>query len=368
MVRESLLSEITRTRGASFEEFHGWSVADRFGSLDAEYRLARQRTALCDLSHRPKLRITGGAEGADFLHRMTTNDIKGLRPGHGLINLLLTVQGKLVADMRVFHTGECLLLDFDPCCFDAALESFSKYRLSTKFDLIAENEIASLGLLGPGSPALLASLAEGPASLQEDMENTALPVAGANVRAILTTYHGAEGYELWAERELLFKIIARLEETASPQAIGWIGWRTIKALRVEAGIPWFGVDMDGTNFPQEVLMEGAVSFTKGCYLGQETVARIKYRGHVNKTLVGLRFESSEVPAAGNKILSQEREVGWITSAVRTPGLDQPIGLGFVRRGFGEPGIRLQTVSSSGSIKTEVVALPFQSHRFDSDTA
>ncbi len=358
MMKDSLLSEITRRRGADFQEYHGWRVAAQFQPLDQEYSQVTERAAICDLSHRRKLRITGGDQGADFLNRLTTNEVMSLRTGQGMLNLLLTEHGKLLADMRVFRTGEDLLLDFDPLCFDAACEVLSKHRLSTEYDLVVEDWIATVGVLGPGSAALLSSLSGAPISLEAPMDHALLDLGGFEIRVILSDYYGVHSFELWASRESLTRIISRIEESTGPEAVSWVGWRVLNVLRIEAGIPWYGVDMDESNFPQEVLMERAISYTKGCFLGQETVARIKYRGHVNRHLAGLRFEDSALPVAGNKIRNAGRQVGSVTSAVRSPGLNQVIGLGFVRRGFDRPGTRLETLTSSATVSTEVVTLPF----------
>ncbi len=359
MIRESPLGELTRARGGIHQDYHGWRVAERFSSLSDEYRLARNQAGLSDLSHRPKLRLTG-AERVEFLNRITTNDIKNLSPGKGLINVLLTVRGKMVAEMRVFNTEEQVLLDFDPICFDAALEVFIKHRLSTRVEFIPAGEIASLGLLGPRADLLLNTLGIDPAGLDGEMDHVEFSIDQVDIRVIRTARHGANGYELWGSAEALSRIINRLEEALPSPALGWIGWGAINVLRIEAGIPWFGVDMNDDNFPQEALMENAISFTKPCYLGQETMARIKYRGHVNKRLVGLRFEISQAPDPGEKMFGAEQEVGCVTSAVLSPGFAHPIGLGFARKGFDEPGDRLELKRPSGSISCEVVVLPFLS--------
>lgn len=368
MIQESPLNDIASARGACFEAYHGWRVAGRFSSLEVEYQLARRRAALCDLSHRPKLRITGGASGVEFLHSITTNDLKALRPGQGLTTLLLTTHGKLVAELRVFRSEQDLWLDCEPLCFEAALEVLSKYRLSTQFDLMVERDTASLGLLGPGARTLLSSMAPGSFPLHSNLDHAVLRLGDTEARTIFASSHGATGFEIWGPKDSISRVVAQLENRASPEALGWIGWSTINILRLEAGIPRFGIDMDSTHLPQEVLLESSVSYTKGCFVGQETMARLKYRGHVNKTLVGLRFATTDVPEPGSRILGAGNEVGKVTSAGRSPGLAATIGLGFVRGEFQNPGQELTTVTSSGSISTDVAQLPFHTHRINSHTA
>jgi folate-binding protein YgfZ len=129
-------------------------------------------------------------------------------------------------------------------------------------------------------------------------------------------------------------------------------------LRVEAGWPWYGVDFDDTNLLMESLTKEYVSFTKGCYIGQEVVIRVEHQGHVNKKLCGLRVLGQVVPAGGASILSGDRKVGTVTSAVRSPALKSVIALGYVRREVWDPGTKLRIASGDQSLETEVAPLPF----------
>ncbi|MBI4482292.1 MAG: aminomethyl transferase family protein, partial [Acidobacteria bacterium] len=137
-----------------------------------------------------------------------------------------------------------------------------------------------------------------------------------------------------------------------------VGWEAYQVLRVEAGIPLFGTDMDESHMPLEAGLEHALSTTKGCYVGQEVMARILYRGHVNRKLTGLRLQGGKVPEKGSTIVAGDKEIGQVTSAVFSPALGQPIALGYVRREFLTPGSKVEVKFNGDSASAEVVTLPF----------
>ena len=137
-----------------------------------------------------------------------------------------------------------------------------------------------------------------------------------------------------------------------------VGLQALETLRIESGKPRFGVDMTEATIPVEANLLEAISYTKGCYIGQEVIARIDARGHVNRQLAGLLLGEAELPEAGSKLFSPDREVGWITSTAWSPAMAQAIALAYVRRGFLEPGTALQVRTDGGYIPATVAALPF----------
>jgi folate-binding protein YgfZ len=137
-----------------------------------------------------------------------------------------------------------------------------------------------------------------------------------------------------------------------------VGMQALDALRVEAGVPWYGRDVDETMIFPETRLEQLVSYTKGCYIGQEVVARVKYRGHINRGLAGLVLEGDRVPAAGARVMAADKEIGRVTSAVRSFALGRPIALGIVRREHFEPGSALEVDDGGVALRATVAALPF----------
>jgi folate-binding protein YgfZ len=202
---------------------------------------------------------------------------------------------------------------------------------------------------------VLASLAGRALDLPPD-HHVDVSIAGAPVSVIRRSETGSDGFQCWAmafHSGALWQ--ALLEGRAQP-----VGWNALDVLRVEAGIPWYGRDVDETVILPETRLERLVSYNKGCYLGQEVVARVKYRGHVNRALCGLVIDGPDVPNAGASVVASDREVGRITSAVRSIGLDRPIALGYVRREHFAPGSEVAVKDGERLVPARVSDLPFGS--------
>lgn len=188
-------------------------------------------------------------------------------------------------------------------------------------------------------------------------------MSGAPLLIARTNRTGELGYDLYVPIGHTSALWAALIERGGPFGVRPVGLDALDVLRVEVGIPRYGAEMDDRIIPVEAgITERAVSFTKGCYIGQETVAMITYRGRPNKLLVGLRIEGETVPADREKILKDEQEVGWITSGVRSLSLGGIIALGYVKRNYTEPGSHLTVAAGGQPVAAEVVALPFYESR------
>src|SRR5215207_2781651 len=309
--------------------------------LDAQYRQLREE---CGLVERPErgLLIVGGAEAAEYLQGQLTNDVEAVEPGDGVYSALLDRKGRMQTDMRVLRPGEGpeLWLDLEPAGFEAARRHLQMYKIGREVEIAdASGERLLLSLIGPRSVEVAGSAALPDNSCEE------VSIAGVGCLAVGT---GA-GIDLLvpsAERERVSEALRTAGAVAvSPEAA--------EILRIEAGQPRFGAEMGTETMPAEAgIVEQAVSFTKGCYIGQETVARLHYKGKPNRHLRGLRFSS---PAQGGEGLRLgEKEVGTVGSAAVSPALG-PIGLAILRR-EAEPGTTL-AVGEDG-VTAEVVALPF----------
>jgi tRNA-modifying protein YgfZ len=266
-------------------------------------------TFVVDRSERGKLALTG-EEAKAFLHGQVTNDIEGLTPGRGCYAAFLTHKGKMLGDMRVFDVGDELLLDCERVALQELFNMIRRYKLGRDVELHKRTlELALLSVVGPDAPRLA-----GP----QEHDNAHVTLGGRAAIAVTTD----AGTDVFCAAEDKAAVRAALPFADGDEAAAEI-------VRVESGRPRYGVDLDETVIPQEAgLNERAVSFTKGCYVGQETVARLHYRGKPNRRLLGLRL-SAPAPTGAELVLG-EKVVGRVGSSVVSPALG-PIALALVRR-------------------------------------
>jgi tRNA-modifying protein YgfZ len=297
-------------------------------------RLLTEDVALVDRSERGKLALTG-PQAKELLSGQVTNDIEALTPGGGCYAALLTNKGKMLADLRVLDTATELWLDTERAGLQALFDTLRRGAVGWQADLHKRTlEQALLSLVGPH-----AAQAAG-ADLGPEHANRRAQLGGADVLLVATDL----GVDVVCAAPDADRVRGALDVPAVPEAAA-------EVLRVESGRPRYGLDLDDTTIPQEAgLNDRAVSFTKGCYVGQETVARLHYRGKPNRHLRGLRL-SAPVPT-GTPLVLGEREVGRVGSSVVSPRLG-PIGLAIVRR---EAGVGDELVA--GSAVAVVSELPF----------
>lgn len=311
------------------------------GQLSEQERAVRAGAGLVDRSARGKLALTGG-EAKRFLQGQVTQDVVALKPGEGAYAAFLTNKGKMLGDLRVLDTGDELLLDTERVALQALFNMIRRYSLGFDAELHRRTlERGLLSLAGPQARALLGDAAAGlPAG---EHAHVAAEVDGIAARLIATW----EGVDLLVDSARTAELAAALEARGATP----VAEEVAEALRVEAGRPRYGLDLDEGTIPQEAgLNERAVSFTKGCYVGQETVARLFYKGKPNRHLRGLRL--SEPVAHGTELTLGERVVGTVGSVAASPDHGQ-IALALVRR-EAEPGATL----AAGTATAEVVELPF----------
>jgi len=307
--------------------------------LDAQYRQLREECGVL-VRERGFIDVIG-PDGAEYLQGQLTNDVEALAVGEGQYTALLDRKGHMQADLRVLRVGEAaILLDTEPATKVAVLRHLTMYSIGRDVQVgDATAERGAISLIGPRAAEIA-----GTAPLPE-FANEPTAVAGTDVVAVGTR----DGIDLLlplAERD---RTLAALIEAGAVEVTP----EAAEIVRVEAGVPRFGAEMDSATMPAEAsIVEDAVSFTKGCYIGQETVARLHYKGKPNRHLRGLRLSAAAAPGAPLRL--GEKEVGRLGGAVVSPALG-PIGLAIVRR-EAEPGSEL-TVGEDG-VTAEVVALPF----------
>jgi len=357
MDRRSPLAGIPEA--AALTEVAGVLLPEHFGDPAAEYRALREAAGLLDRATAGLLRMTG-ADRVRFLNGMITNDVKTLTPGAGLYAALCSPQGKVLGDLRVLAVEEALLLLCEASCRARLAQTLDRFIIADDAKVTdASGEITVLGCYGPKAAEALTRAAGSPLPELLPHNHAEVQVGDAAVRVVATPFLGVPGFDLLLPAEAATAVAARLLEAVKAVGGRAVGHATFETLRVEAGTPWYGLDFDENNLPQEAGLETtAVSFSKGCYIGQETVARIHFRGHVNRRLTGLALEGNTVPARGSRVLKGEAEVGRVTSAVRSPARGTPVALAMLRREVGEPGTSLTVEAAGTLLAAEVIPLPF----------
>jgi len=355
----SALAAIHQRHRATLADYTGWELPADFGDPAAEYAAAVSACALFDCSHRGKLELTG-ADAPTLLHNLCTNDIKSLPLGGGCEMFLTTATAKVVGHGYVYHvligSDHALHLDTDPGQAPRLLTHLDRYIISEQVELADRTEaLAQLHLAGPTAAAVLAAVLQQsvpPLQPLQHMQRTFGASADAAIRA--RDPLGVPGFDVVCQRGVAETIWQALVQAGARPA----GLKVYELLRVEAGTPVYGVDIDENRFVVEVNRPWAICYTKGCYLGQEPIVMARDRaGHAPRQFVGLRFAGGSVPAAGAKLLAAEKEIGQVTSTAVSPRFG-PVGLGYVRWAYREPGTALTT--DAGQAVT-VAALPMGSH-------
>lgn len=343
--------------GARFTSDRGIELPERFTDPLLEYQAVREKAGLIDLSFRVQVKMTG-EDRISFLQGMVSNDIKALRPGEGCAATLLTEQGRIVADLRVYALDMCLLLDVDARIKEKMVESLSRFIIADDVEMedLSEQQV-TFALQGPFAPQVLATAGTS-FSFDKAFQHQETVLANTNVRAIWVSDTGEEGYELLVPSAQAEQVWQTLIQAGGPLGLRPVGLTALNMLRIEAGIPWYGLDMDEGRLVLEVGLQQALSFSKGCYLGQEVVERATARGHVNRKLSGLLVHGNTLPESGDKLFHDSQEVGWVTSAVTSPRLGQPIALGYIRREHLTPGTQLRIDRQGTPMIAEVTMLPF----------
>jgi folate-binding protein YgfZ len=340
--------------GARFAERAGLLLPDNYGDPTAEHEAVRERAGVIDRSERGKIEVTG-KDRATFLHGLVTNDVKGLAPGDGRESALLDVHGKVIALLVIHCLADRLVLETDRELAEPLATTIDRYLFSERAEL--EDVTPAWGILTVAGPAARKIVEPALGAAVPDLarwQHVVVPWEGSEVRVVRTGETGEEGYDLWTPTEGQSRLWDRLREGGA-RPVGRQAW---EVLRVEAGVVRYGSDVDASTLLLEAPLPEAYSLNKGCYLGQEVIARITYRGHVNRKIVGFRFADARVPPAGAPVLVAGARAGRITSAVLSPALGVALALGFLRREHFEPGTRVEVPAGDALLSAEVAALPF----------
>lgn len=347
------LTELHRSEGASLREICGWILPADYGDAAAEHRAVMAGAGLSDRSLLGKATVTG-RDRAAFLQGMLSNDVKALGSGQGCPAAFLDAHGKVVSLLTVYALEDRILLELPAGSTEKFVQAIDKFLISEKASFeVADDAYAILAVQGPGAETILSGLA-GAALDPAPYSHRAYSIAGGPVRVARRSEAVTPGFHCWtpaSHAQTLWNAVRGAGALA-------VGADALESLRIEAGIPAYGRDVDETVILPETRLDALVSYTKGCYIGQETVARVKYRGHVNRALTGLVLEGDRVPSPGDLITVEAREVGRVTSAVRSIALGKPIALGYVRREHFHPGSAVSVGTGESAIPAHVADLPF----------
>jgi folate-binding protein YgfZ len=366
-VRDTPLAATHARAGAKMGVWFGCALPDTFGDASAEFRHARESVALIDKNYRAYLSFTG-PDRVRYLNAVLTNNIKDLSVGQGIVSLLLNPQGHILAEMETYAFADKLSCVSYAMVREPLMEVLDKFIIMDDVTLTDETErFGTLALEGPGTAAVVKNLAgidleqlselasvdaEILRSAQVDIFGKVAAREAIPCRIVKRSPGGAAGAEFVVEREKLVALWEILLGATHKHGGGPMGYTALSGLRLEQGVPWFGYDFGEKQIPHEAgLQDSHISYTKGCYTGQEIVERVRSRGQVNRQRVGLIFSGEGVPQAGTPVMMEGKEVGFVTRAAKAwdsvPA--RVLGMGYVRREAGALGSVLQWAGGTATV-------------------
>ena len=358
-MKRTPLYETHHALGATFtDSYEDWQLVGHFTDPYQEHHAVRQGVGVVDLSYRGRLRFTG-SDRAAYLHRITSNDVEGLAIGEGNYATILTNRGKIIADMNVYVFEDSIGIETNAETTLSLYQELDKYLIAD--DVIIEDfteRTGTVGVHGSKSAELLQEVCGFDVRNLPAYHSLVDEIDGRRIICVRANETGEVGYNLCTvseSMEWLWDTILTKGRAFSAEPVGLTALNT---LRIEAGIPRYGAELDDSIFPGEAELEGAISFEKGCYIGQEIVARMKYRGHPNRLLRGFEIVSEAPPQSGDRLFAEDKEIGWIASAVVSPTLGKTIGMGYVRTAFTDEGSQVEVETAGNRVDATVRLLPF----------
>jgi folate-binding protein YgfZ len=373
----SPLAAVHERLGATMSERDGWSVPESYGDVLLEYAAVRERgCGVIDLSSRGRI-LVSGTEAVQFLNGLITNDMKTLAVNSWMPAAFPNVQGRLIATVRVMRLSDegtdknvspVFLIDSEAATHEKVLKTIERFTLAGDFRVKdVTGETAMLSVQGKQAINVVRRVLGDDAAGVEENQLTQIAYGSAAVGAtsaspgsnqvmvIRASHTGADGFDLVMSADGAGSLWDALQTTGARP----VGFAALATLRIEAGIARYGVDMDETNVVTEAVLDDAVSYTKGCYVGQEIIARIKYRGHVARKLTGVIFEQAVKIVAGATANSEDdKEAGRVTSVTYSPHLGQTIAIAYLKYDYLTAGTSLRISSGDEHFAARVSELPF----------
>jgi aminomethyltransferase len=364
--------------GATLASFHDVKLPEQFTSFADEYRAAREAVAMFDTNWHAIVELTG-PDRIRYLNAIVSNDVKSLGEGHGTLALLLTPQGHILAELEIYALQDKLLVLSHASVHERTVTTLDKFIIMDDVTLNdVKDQFGSLAIEGPRAGTVIAEACG--LALEGFSEHAVAEVEidGVACHLIRHSHFGLPGAEIIAPRKHLALLWKNLRASVAAQHGAAIGMRAVNSLRLEAGIPWFPDDFNDTVIPHEAALEAThISFSKGCYTGQEIVERVRSRGQVNRRRVQLKFSSAEPPApltrlrahdteahsvesqaaqsaianarAAESAVAEIKEVGIITSSAFSPAANAAIGMAYVRREHNAPGTTLDFTGGTATV-------------------
>src|SRR5580704_2337168 len=342
--------------GATLASFHGCVLPETFTAFAEEHRAAREAVGIFDTNWHTIIELSG-PDRVRYLNAVVSNDVKSLGEGRGTLALLLNPQGRVLAELEIYALQEKLLVLSDASVRERTVATLDKFIIMDDVTLSDVTEqFGSLAIEGPRAGTVIAEACGLALEGFSEHAIAAVEIDGGACHLIRHSHFGFPGAEIIAPREHLGLLWKNLRASVVAQHGAAIGMRAVNSLRLEAGIPWFPDDFNDTVIPHEAALEAThISFTKGCYTGQEIVERVRSRGQVNRRRVQMKFSSADPPApltrlrardgkdksaesqAAQTAPAESKEVGIITSSASSPAANAAIGMAYVRREHDAPG-------------------------------
>lgn len=351
---ETTLSNLHRSNGAALGVWFGCALPDSFGDWRLEYAALRESVGLLDKNYRAYFSFTG-PDRVRYLNAILTNDIKGLAENHANISLFLNPQGHIQAEIETHARHDELFCVSFAMIREHLLPALDKYIIMDDVALTDHTaEYGTLALEGPKAAHAVEALSGVRLSDLAELESRQVTVQKLPCHIVRRTPRKDPSAELLVKREHARELWRLLADATRSHGGGPVGYQALSALRLEQGIPWFSYDFGEKQIPHEAGLEHShISYTKGCYTGQEIVERVRSRGQVNRVRVSLRFDSTDPPAANTPLSSDGKEIGYVTRSAFSPALGAPIGMGYARREKSVPGAQLDC----GTLTATVILAP-----------
>lgn len=359
MAERTPLHEQTNAAGAVFFEEAGFLTPAHFGDAAAEYNAAHAAAVLVDESPCGKIEVHG-ADATRFLQNLTTNDVLNLPPGGGCEAFLTTTKAKVIASLLIYRHAAPVepagfSIDVAAGAADRIIRHLDRYLISEQVEFHNHTmAFAQMHLAGPRSADVLARTLGAEAAPRQPLRHVTVRFEGdADSWIRRRDALGLPGYDIVCPAEQAASIWQRLIQAGARPA----GREACEILRVEAGLPRDGADIDETTFAPEVgRIAETICYTKGCYLGQESIVMARDRGQVNRALVGVKLAGGPAPH-GSRLFAGDKEIGRVTSSVLSPRLGTAIALAYVRRGHQQPGAKMEVEVAGNRVPAEAIALP-----------
>ncbi len=340
-VLETPLAELHRNAGAKLGVWFGSALPDDFGDWQREYFFAKRSVALIDKNYRAYVSFAG-PDRVRYVNAILTNNVKDLLPSQGTVSLLLSPQGRILAEIETHAQADGLFCVSYAMIRESLLETLDKFIIMDDVTLTDETQNhGTLALEGPAAATVVSELAGVNLNAMEDFASADALIESLPCTITRKSFGPILAADILTKRENLESLWEVLLAKTKAADGGAMGYTALNALRLEQGVPWFGYDFGEKQIPHEAgLQDSHISYSKGCYTGQEIVERVRSRGQVNRRRVELIFPGSRVPSANEVLTADGKEVGFVTRASALPLRPFAIGMGYLRKENNEVGSRM----------------------------